>query len=492
MNSIGKFHGGLVLDGHKLLSHISDSILPERLIYPLLQRSDNYATPCISIGERVLKGQVIAQSNSPLVAPIHAASSGIITAIANHPIAHPSGLDDSCIILSTDGLDEAIAVKPLINKQSKSPDALRQLIHQAGIVGLGGALFPTATKLQNTTALHTLIINGAECEPYISCDLSLIQSHAEQIVQGVLILQNILQADQCIIALEQDSLFAYDALEKAIETQTSTKSQTLRLQKVPTIYPTGGEKQLIQVLTGIKIAPSVLPTTQGFLCQNIATVFAIYQAISQRQPLIERIVTVTGHGIQQAKNIRARIGTPIHHLIKQCGGYADKVERLIMGGSMMGIALKTDDIAITKATNCLLVMTHNDLRNQKIEMPCIRCGDCASVCPIELLPQQLHWYGHTKQFEQSQNYHLFDCIECGCCDLVCPSHIPLVQSFRATKEAISIKRKQTEQAQLAKMRYENQQQRRAKAEQYKLAATAKRKMMIEKMKATASAKKQQT
>lgn len=490
MNSVGKFPGGLVLDGYKLLSHISDSILPERLIYPLLQRSDNYATPCISIGERVLKGQVIAQSNSPLVAPIHAASSGIITAIAKHPIAHPSGLDDSCIILNTDGLDEACAVKPPVDKQDTSPDTLRQLIHQAGIVGLGGALFPTATKLQNTSNIHTLIINGAECEPYISCDISLIQLHAQQIIQGILILQSILQAEQCIIALEENSHSAYAALEIAIATQTSTKIQTLRLQKVPAIYPTGGEKQLIQVLTGIKIAPTALPTSQGFLCQNIATVFAIYQSIYQGLPLIERIVTVTGQGIQQAKNIRARIGTPIHYLIKQCGGYTNKVERLIMGGSMMGIALKTDDIAITKATNCLLVMTHNDLGKQATEIPCIRCGNCASVCPIELLPQQLYWYAHTKQFEQSQDYRLFDCIECGCCDLVCPSHIPLVQSFRATKGAISIKRKQTEQAQLAKIRYENQQQRHAKAEQDKLAATAKRKMMIEKMKATATAKKQ--
>jgi len=491
MNNAGKFHGGIILDGHKLFSQITDSTLPDTLIYPLLQRSDNYATPCISVGERVLKGQVIAQSNSPFVAPIHAASSGIITAIENHPIAHPSGLDDSCIMLSTDGLDEAITIKFPVNPQNKSPDTLRQLIYQAGIVGLGGALFPTATKLQHTTAIHTLIINGAECEPYISCDLSLIQHHAEQIIQGILLLQNILQADQCIIALEEDSPSAYHALETAIATINPT-SRLLSLKKVPAIYPTGGEKQLIQVLTGIKIAPTVLPTSQGFLCQNIATVFAIYQAINQRQPLIERIVTVTGHGIQHAKNIRARIGTPIHHLIKQCGGYTNKVERLIMGGSMMGIALKTDHIAITKATNCLLAMTHDELRHQEAEMPCIRCGDCASVCPIELLPQQLHWYGRTKQFEQSQEYRLFDCIECGCCDLVCPSHIPLVQSFRASKGAISIKRKQTEQAQLAKMRYENQQQRKIKAEQDKLATTAKRKMMIAKMKATAAAKKQPT
>jgi len=482
MTKLAHFHGGLKLAAHTLSVPIIDSSLPEELIYPLLQRANHYATPIIKLGERVLKGQMIATVNTPFAAPIHSASSGIIKAIEPRIIAHPSNLADDCIVIETDGLDAALASRPCFDYQQKSPQELRAKIHHAGIVGLGGATFPTATKLTTEQDIHTLIINGAECEPYISCDASLILQKAKEIVLGALILQYILQAKHCIIAVEENMPQAVQALKNAI-------THSIQLISVPAIYPTGGEKQLIQVLTGTKIPAKALPAEHGFICQNVGTAYAVYQAIIQGLPLTERIITLTGKGINQPQNIRTRIGTPIKHLIAQSGGYNKKVQRLIMGGSMMGIALSSDEIAVTKASNCLLALTSGELENKSSEMPCIRCGDCATVCPAELLPQQLYWYARSGQLEQCQDYQLLSCIECGCCDVVCPSHIPLVQQFRAAKGAIIIKEKQTAQANLAKIRFQNQQQRRAKEEQEQLAKAEKRKATIEKMKAASLAKK---
>ena len=477
-----QFPGGLHLEAYKQPTDILAPPIPDELVYPLLQRSDHYARPIVRQGEYVLKGQVIATAGNPFGTPVHAASSGIVKEIAPRLIAHPSGLSDSCIIIETDGLDVAITADPCVNYQLEDPESLRAKIQLAGVVGLGGAAFPTAQKLQ-APHIHSLIINGAECEPYISCDESLMQAHAQQLVQGALILQYILQTEHCIFAIENNMPLAIQALNAAIA------QQDIQLITVPAIYPTGGEKQLIQVLTGNKIPPQSLPSEQGIVCQNIGTAYAVYQAIYLGIPLTERIITITGKGIKHANNIRAKIGTPIKHLVEQCGGYENNVQRLIMGGSMMGIALSTDDIAVTKATNCILAMTSDDLAKEPAVMPCIRCGDCASVCPAELLPQQLYWYSYSKQLDQCLDYHLFDCIECGCCDIVCPSHIPLVQIFRAAKGEHIIKQKQAAQAYQAKIRFQNRQQRVAKAEQEKLAKADKRKAAIEKMKAAAAAKR---
>ncbi|GFO72158.1 electron transport complex protein RnfC [Bathymodiolus japonicus methanotrophic gill symbiont] len=477
------FPGGIALEGHKQVTEISEPTLPPELIYPLLQRSDNYAQPIVGPGQRVLKGQIIATPQSPFATPIHAASSGIVKAIASRIIAHPSGLEDTCIIIETDGMDEANPLTPCLDYKLETPDELRNKVAQAGIVGLGGAAFPTAEKLATGQSIHTLVINGAECEPYISCDASLMQAHAEQVIQGALIIQYILQAKRCMIAIENTPPAVRQALLEA------ASRQGIQIATVPAIYPTGGEKQLINVLTGQKIPANALPSEHGIVCQNVGTAYAVYQAICLGLVLIERIITVTGAGIKQAKNIRARIGTPIKHLIEQCNGYNPNVQRLIMGGPMMGIALSTDDIAVTKTTNCLLAMTTSELVQSQAPMPCIRCGDCASVCPVEILPQQLYWYSRSRQLEQCQDHQLFDCIECGCCDIVCPSHIPLVQFFRSAKGELIIKDQQSTQTSLAKKRYQNQQQRRAKEAQDKQAKAEKRQAAINKMKAAAAAKR---
>lgn len=478
----GQFPGGINLAGHKQVTQLSETAIPPELIYPLLQRDNSYARPIVKPGQQVLKGEVIARPDDPLATPIHAASSGHIAAIAPRIIAHPSTLSDTCIIIATDGLDHACTSEPCLDYQLEPPASLRTKIAQAGIVGLGGAVFPTAIKLAQQS-IHTLIINGAECEPYISCDASLILAHAREIVQGALILQYILQAQQCIIAVENNLPFIQQALRNA------SSQENIKIVAVPAIYPTGGEKQLIDVLLNIKIPAQQHPAQHGIICQNIGTAYASYQAIVRGLTLTERIITLTGAGIKQAKNIRAKIGTPIKHLIEQCGGYQHNVHRLIMGGSMMGMALSTDEIAVTKASNCILALSTNELALAPTAMPCIRCGDCAKVCPVELLPQQLYWYGQSRQFEQSQNYHLFDCIECGCCDIVCPSHIPLVQNFRAAKSEIIIKEQMAARANLAKRRFQNQQQRKEKQAQEKQLKAAKRQAAIDKMKAAAAQRK---
>ncbi len=479
------FSGGLPLEAHKHVSEITQAKIPAELIYPLLQRSDCYAKPIVAVGDIVCKGQVIATPDSPLATPMHSASSGTIKAITPYPIAHPSGLSDYCIIIATDGLDKALPAEPCTNFLYQTPDLLRTKIDQAGIVGLGGAAFPTAQKLHSVQPVHTLIINAAECEPYISCDESLIQAHAQQIISGALIIQHILQTQHCIIALEDNMSLAHQRLLAA------TENTSIQLSSVPAIYPTGGEKQLIQVLTGLKIPANSLPATHGIICHNVGTAYAVYQAIALGIPLTERIVTVTGKGINNAQNIRAKIGTPIKDLITQCGGYAPNIQRLIMGGPMMGIALSTDDIALTKATNCILAMTAEESPASPASLPCIRCGDCATVCPAALQPQQLYWYSRSNQLDKCLDYHLFDCIECGCCDIVCPSHIPLVQMFRAAKGEHSMKEKQAAQASKAKIRYQNRQQRFAREEQEKLAQAEKRKATIEKMKIAALKRKNQ-
>ena len=315
------------------------------------------------------------------------------------------------------------------------------------------------------------MLNGAECEPYITCDDSLSRHYPHAVLGGAKILTHILGVACCLLAIEEDMPQAIAALEKA---KSEGDYRQIEIVPVPVIYPMGGERQLIQVLTGKEVPSGGLPAEVGVVCHNVATAAAVYQAITTGEPLISRIVTVTGQGVRRPQNLLVRIGTPIAELVEHCGGYTDSAERLIMGGAMMGIALPTDDIPITKAANCILVAGRDEVVGEKHSMPCIRCGACATACPVSLLPQQLYWHSRADSLDRVMAYHLPDCIECGCCDVVCPSHIPLVQHFRSAKSKVAAKEQERLKADQARFRYEARQERKQR-EQLEKAESAKRK-----------------
>ncbi|MEE4378563.1 MAG: electron transport complex subunit RsxC [Candidatus Competibacteraceae bacterium] len=454
-----RFNGGLLLDTHLAESTqqpVLHSTLPEWLILPLQQHIGTAPKIDVEIGQTVRKGQLLAHADGYISAALHAPSSGVITALEERPIAHPSGLSALCLILHTDGRDEWDALPPPIaDYKTADPLTLRQRIRQAGIVGLGGAAFPTSVKLNPvpTTPIQLLILNGAECEPYITCDDMLMCERAHDLIGGVLIMRYMLSVEEVIIGVEDNKPEACAALEAALE-KFGAEAGGIAVRQVPTIYPTGGEKQLIRVLTGQEVPSNGLPADIGVICQNVGTAVAVYEAVTQGRPLISRYITVTGSGIQQPRVMEALIGTPISELVHQCGGYTEAAQRLIVGGPMMGFAVPSDEVPIVKGANCILVATTAELAPPVPAMPCIRCGACADVCPADLLPQQLYWHAKTKDFDKVADYHLFDCIECGCCAAVCPSHIPLVQYYRFAKTEIWARERERQQADLARQRHE--------------------------------------
>lgn len=461
MRTLSKFNGGLKLDGHKKMSTttaIKTAALPEKLIVPVQQHIGHAPEILVKVGEQVLKGQCIARASDNISASIHAPSSGEITAIGQQAVAHPSGINALCISLQTDGKDEWRARSPIKESyQQKSCHELLDIIKEAGIVGLGGATFPTAAKLQTCDKknIQTLIINGAECEPYITCDDVLMRERAEEIVTGIQILQHILSVENTVIAIEDNKAEAIASLQQAVKKLSAKK---IEISSIPTLYPSGGEKQLIKIITGKEVPAKGRPADISILCQNVATAYSIYQAVFLDQPLISRIVTISGNAISQAGNFEALIGTAMSELIAQSGGYKESIAALVMGGPMMGFALESDELPITKACNCLLTKSNEETQQMPIKA-CIRCGECADVCPANLLPQQLFWYSSSKNFDRAQDLHLFDCIECGCCSTVCPSHIPLVQYYRFAKTEIWAQEKEREKSDLARQRYEFREER---------------------------------
>lgn len=455
------FHGGLRLRHNKRVScqvPLQRTPIPPRLAIPLLQHAGEEGEAMVVPGQAVLKGEVIGRYNSPSEGLVHAPTSGTITAIARQPIAHPSGMDGKCILLKPDGLDRWATLHPLTDWENTEAEVLRQRIRECGIVGLGGAVFPTGLKVDKAqkSAVHTLILNGAECEPYISCDEMLMREKPEQVVLGARIMQKAVEAEQTIIAIEDQMGAVFQALQNAID---EAGCKRIKLVKVTTIYPEGGEKQLIQVLTGLEVPGGGRPGDLGLLCQNVATAAAVASAVTEGKPLIERIVTVTGKGVKEPRNLVALLGTALSILVDQCGGYTQDAARLVVGGPMMGYALASDQNPVVKATNCVLIPVESDIRPAQAEMPCINCGECARVCPALLLPQSLHWQIRNNLLDEAADYGLDECIECGCCDFVCPSHIPLVEWFRFGKSGIAKLTRERESAELARQRFEAREER---------------------------------
>lgn len=455
------FHGGLHLEGHKAMSMRSATVparLPRYLVLPLQQHIGAPAEPLVEVGETVLKGQMIARAEGYVSTPVHASSSGTVIAIEDRPVPHPSGLSARCIVIETDGREAWRERKQRIADYTRlDPSELRNRIRDAGIVGLGGAGFPAFIKLNPGpgAAVQTLILNGAECEPYITCDAMLMQERPEEVLEGARIMQHAIRAEECLIGVEDNKPAAIAALRRAI---AAAGAEGIEVVPVPTRYPAGGEKQLIEVLTGKEVPSGGLPVHVGVVCQNVATAAAVYRAIIHGEPLISRYVTVTGQGVADPRNLEVLLGTPVADLLAQAKR-EPQIDRLIMGGPMMGFALGTDQVPVSKTTNCILASAPGELPTADAALPCIRCGACMEVCPARLLPQQLYWHARAQEFDKVQDYHLFDCIECGCCAQVCPSHLPLVQYYRYAKTEIWAQERDKRSADLARRRHEFRQAR---------------------------------
>ena len=459
MRRLSYFPGGIKLKDHKRVATaqpVKPARLPKKLVLPLLQHIGEPAQPIVAVGDKVLKGQLIAKPTDTISSPVHASSSGTVVAITNHHVQHPSGLEALCIIIETDGKEEWRPRQHQVhNYKNLTQDKCRDLIRDAGIVGMGGAGFPSFIKLNpDHKPVHTLILNGAECEPYITCDEMLLREHALEVIVGMRIMKHALGAEKCIIGVENNKKAAFLALLEQVQ---NTGADFIEVVQVPTVYPAGGEKQLIQVLTGKEVPAGGLPLDIGVVCHNVGTAYAIYNAVENDEPLISRYVTIAG-SVASARNLEVLIGTPVADLIDECGGNRNTLTRIIMGGPMMGVALHNDDVPVIKTTNCILVnSTVGDVplpSRGEYAMPCIRCGSCAISCPVGLLPQQLYWYARAKDFDKVQDYHLFDCIECGCCDYVCPSQIPLVHYFRYAKTEIWAQEQEKKQSNIARDRHE--------------------------------------
>jgi Na+-translocating ferredoxin:NAD+ oxidoreductase subunit C len=473
------FHGGLHLDDRKSLATgepIGEVALPARLILPLAQHIGGAAKPCVVVGDHVRRGQTVAEAQGVVSSPIHAPTSGRIVALEARRVPHPSGLTADCLVLEPDGLDQPLEApewQPFPDFTTATSEQIRAIARAAGIVGLGGAAFPSAIKLNPGRVVDTLIINGAECEPYISCDQMLMTEQAGEIVLGIQVVMHALAAPRCLVGIEDNKPDAIRAMSKAAETDTR-----ISVVVVPTRYPQGGEKQLIQTLTGMEVPSEGLPLDLGIVCHNPGTVRAVGRAVCFGEPLIERIITVTGEAIARPRNLRVRLGTLMSYLVEQVGGFSETPGRVLMGGPMMGFALPELDVPVIKATNCVLALASDKIRPTPEAQPCIRCGECVTVCPSRLLPQQLYWHARAREFETAENLNLFDCIECGCCAIVCPSHIPLVQYYRFAKTEIHAAESEKRLADAARVRHESRQARIEREERAKEDARARKKAAL--------------
>ena len=428
---------------------------------PLKQHAGTMGNLLVKEGDYVLKGQPLTQGDGLRMLPVHAPTSGTIKSIKPYVAAHPSGLDEPAIHLQADGLDQWLERNPIDDFLTLSPEQLINKIYQAGIAGLGGAVFPTAAKIQSAEKkVKLLIINGAECEPYITCDDRLMRERADEIIEGIRILRYILRPENVVIAIEDNKPEAIEAIRKALQ-----GANDISIRVIPTKYPSGAAKQLIYLLTGMEVPSGARSSSIGVLMHNVGTAFAIKRAVINDEPLIERVVTLTGDKIPEKGNYWVRLGTPISQVLTHAGYQFDERYPVFAGGPMMGLELSNLNAPVTKIVNCLLAPDYFEYAEPEPEQACIRCSSCSDACPVNLMPQQLYWFARSEDHKKSEEYALKDCIECGICAYVCPSHIPLIQYFRQEKAKIwQIKEKQKKSDE-AKIRFEAKQARMEREEQ---------------------------
>lgn len=455
--TVWQFPGGVHPPQQKSLSNganIARLPLPDKLVVALKQHIGANGKLLVEKGQRVLKGQALTKPVANWSVPVHAPSSGVITEIAPKPSAHPSALPELSVVIEPDGKDEWCTLNPISEPKTLSHTQLVDIIHQAGISGMGGAGFPTYIKADTKQKIDFFIVNAVECEPYITADDTLMREHAAEIIQGIELMQQLLDPTICIVGIEDNKPEAIAAMTKAAE-----HNNKIIVQTVPTVYPSGGEKQLIKLMTNREVPSMGIPADIGVLMHNTGTLYAVQQAVYEGKPLIERVVTVTGNTIHKPGNVWVLLGTEIKHLL-DCQGFSPvPQQRVVMGGPMMGFTLPTVRIGVIKTTNCILAPDHKELAEPGPEKACIRCSACADACPASLLPQQLQWFAKSKEYDKLQEHNLFDCIECGACAYVCPSEIPLVQYYRVAK--VEIKEQQAEKikADRAKERFDARKER---------------------------------
>ncbi|GAB6034226.1 electron transport complex subunit RsxC [Galenea microaerophila] len=478
-----RFHGGVFPNYRKELSSrhpIYPPFIPTELVLPLQQHVGQTAKPIVKPGDIVHKNQKIADMHKGLGAPIHAPTSGTVIAIENRTLPHPSGLEDVCIVIKPDGQDKAI--ENVLNTDGRWPETpakLKQIILEAGIVGMGGAGFPTYAKIPNQSGrIHTLLINGAECEPYITCDDLLMQTQPQQILTGALIVGKALGVKKILCGIEDNKQKATRAMQKAAnQLQQLHPEIEIEIISVPTVYPMGGQKQLTYELTGVEVPANAHAVDIGLLMMNVATFAAIENAVENGNPLVSRMVTVTGEGVENPFNIHALLGTPFDSLVNLAKPKQPLDFPLIMGGPMMGFEVQNNQVPVIKTTNCILT---NRPYIPEVVLPCIRCGECMDACPVNLLPQQLYWYSRSEEWDKVEKHHIWDCIECGCCSYVCPSNIPLVQYYRHAKSEIKVKKAEEAFAAKAKQRHEQRLARLEKEKQEREARLKAKKDAVKK------------
>lgn len=482
--------GGIHPPQHKSQSlqlPLGEIPLPPFLVIPLNQHMGTPARAIVQVGERVLAGQLIGIADGTFSANTHASTSGTVLAIESRAIPHPSGMSSESVIIEPDGKHEWVQLTPCEDYLQLDRLQLLDKIRAAGVAGLGGAGFPTAVKLapKSTQVIDTLILNGAECEPYITADDMLMQTQAQELVAGTLLLSHILHHPKnLLIGIEDNKPTAIAAVKAAVAGAKALRSEAANIQVVviPTKYPSGGAKQLTQILTGREIPSGHHSADVGVICVNVATAATAWRAVRFGEPLISRITTVVGEALTTQRNINVLLGTPIDYVLEQHGFNLKQASRVVMGGPMMGFTLLDLAAPVIKTTNCILAPSTQELPEPQPAQACIRCGMCAEVCPASLLPQQLFWYAQAEDFDRLESHNLFDCIECGACSYVCPSTIPLVQYYRAAKGTIRLHEIEKEKSDRSRQRFEFRQQRIAKEEAEKEAKRLARQKAAEEAK----------
>lgn len=426
------FKGGIHPPDKKELSAdkpIVETKPPRRVVIPLSQHTGAPCKPTVTIGQEVKKGQLIGEPGGFVSAAVHSSISGKVIAIGELPNA--MGRMVTSVVIENDAKEEWTTLKDNPDYMKLSPDELKEKIKAAGIVGLGGAAFPTVVKLSppKEKPIDAVILNGAECEPYLTADYRLMLERPEEIIEGLNILMKILNVNKGYIGIENNKP---DAIKKMKE--VVSRAPGVEVYALETKYPQGAEKMLIRALLGREVPPPPgLPMDVGVVVQNVGTTLSIYEAVRYGKPLIDRVVTVTGEGIREPKNLMVKIGTLVSHLIEECGGFKDGAGKVVAGGPMMGFALPFLDVPVTKGTSGVLVVPEDKIVHAEEFGSCIRCGRCIDVCPMNLMPSMLSLYSEKGFYEGAKEYNLWGCFECGSCAYVCPSKRPIVQFIRLAK-----------------------------------------------------------